>query len=104
MNDLISRKALMREVEKSMMNNPHTEGKIKSNHNTEHQHFITLIARQPIAYDVDKVVEELEKLANLQDRVALSKPISDYAERYCHIKSADAYRQAILIVEGAVEG
>lgn len=53
------------------------------------------------AYDVDKVVEELEKLANLQDRVALS--ISDYAERYCHIKTADAYRQAILIAKGAVK-
>ena len=63
-NDLISRKALMQEIEKSMNNNPHTEPKVKVNHEQEHKHFMCLLSKQPTAYDVEKVVAELEKLHN----------------------------------------
>lgn len=60
-NDLISRKALMQEIEKSMNNNPHTEPKVKVNHEQEHKHFMCLLSKQPTAYDVEKVVEELDE-------------------------------------------
>ena len=60
-NDLISRNALMQEIEKSMNNNPHTEPKVKVNHEQEHKHFMCLLSKQPTAYDVEKVVEELDE-------------------------------------------
>lgn len=65
-NDLISRKALMQEIEKSMNNNPHTEPKVKVNHEQEHKHFMCLLSKQPTAYDVEKVVEELQSLSNAE--------------------------------------
>ena len=61
-NDLISRKALMQEIEKSMNNNPHTEPKVKVNHEQEHKHFMCLLSKQPTAYNVEKVVEGLEEI------------------------------------------
>ncbi len=60
MSDLISRKQFIKEIELSMVNNPHTEEKVKANHNLEHQHFMHMALRQPTAYDVDKVIEQLE--------------------------------------------
>ena len=65
-NDLISRKALMQEIEKSMNNNPHTEPKVKVNHEQEHKHFMCLLSKQPTAYDVEKVVEVLQSLSNAE--------------------------------------
>lgn len=34
-------------VEKSMMENPHKDGKIRSNHTTEHSHFLIMIQKTP---------------------------------------------------------
>jgi hypothetical protein len=62
MSDLISRKALIKENELSMHDNQHKESKISLNHLNEHQHFLNMISKQPTAYDVDKVVEEIEDL------------------------------------------
>lgn len=44
---MIDEKLLLEEIEKSMMDNPHTDGKIAMNHTTEHQHFIAMVNRQP---------------------------------------------------------
>jgi hypothetical protein len=60
MGDLISRKAVMKAIEKSMVDNPHTEGKVSVNHFYEHQHFMSMVIKQPTAYDVDKVIERLD--------------------------------------------
>lgn len=61
-NDLISRSKLNKLVEESMNNNSHKDGKIASNHNAEHLHFLKLIADMPTAYSVDKIAEQLEEL------------------------------------------
>lgn len=55
MSDLISRKVLLKEIELSMMDNPHIDEKVRANHNTEHQHFLHMVSRQPIEYDENKI-------------------------------------------------
>lgn len=47
MSDLISRSALIKEVEKSMRDNPHKDSVHKGCHNHEHNHFLCMIAKQP---------------------------------------------------------
>lgn len=59
-NDLISRKALLEEVEKSLNFNPHENPAISLNHRHEHIHFINMIKKAPVSYDVDKVCDELK--------------------------------------------
>lgn len=44
---MIDEELLLEEIEKSMHDNPHTDGKIAMNHTTEHQHFIAMVNRQP---------------------------------------------------------
>ena len=60
MSRLIDADKLIKYIEKSRKENPHNDIKIASNHNFEHFHFIKLVNEQPTAYDVDKVVEQLE--------------------------------------------
>ena len=61
MSRLIDADKLIKYIEKSRKENPHIDIKIASNHNFEHFHFIKLVNEQPTAYNVDKVVEQLEK-------------------------------------------
>ena len=61
MSRLIDADKLIKYIEKSRKENPHIDIKIASNHNFEHFHFIKLVNEQPTAYDVDKVIEQLEK-------------------------------------------
>lgn len=58
-DDLISRKALMYEIEKSMNFNPHEDSKIALNHRNEHIHFLSIALKIPTAYDVDAVISEI---------------------------------------------
>lgn len=58
---LIDRDLLLSEIEKSRGKNPHKDSKIRANHTIEHDHIAHLVLEQPVAYDVDKVVERLEK-------------------------------------------
>ena len=44
--DLISRKALLEHVEKSMNENPHSDSKVKQMHNHEHRHFLCMIMQE----------------------------------------------------------
>ena len=67
-NDLISRKALLERIEKSMMENPHSDRKVKSNHNHEHAHFMHMVMDEPTAFDKEKVMEELRMLPELEVR------------------------------------
>ena len=60
MSRLIDVEKLIEDIEKSRKENPHNDIKIASNHNFEHFHFIKLVNEQPTAFDVDKVVSELE--------------------------------------------
>lgn len=65
-DDLISRKALIEEIEKSMNANPHKESKISINHRNEHMHFLRIVQEAPTAYDVDAVCNEIHFLTNTQ--------------------------------------
>ena len=67
MSRLIDVEKLIEDIEKSRKENPHNDIKIASNHNFEHFHFIKLVNEQPTAYDVDKVVEQLEELKEWED-------------------------------------
>ena len=61
MSRLIDANKLIKYIEKSRKENPHNDIKIAINHSFEHFHCIKLVNEQPTAYDVDKVVEQLEK-------------------------------------------
>lgn len=75
MGELISRELLIEDVQKSMENNPHTDDKIKLNHHMEHFHFLALVNKQPVAYDVKAIIEQLED--ERQDVLAMADE-SDY--------------------------
>lgn len=59
---LIDRDLLLSEIEKSRGKNPHKDSKIRANHTIEHDHIAHLVLEQPTAYDVNKVVEEMQDL------------------------------------------
>ena len=61
---MIDRNLLLSEIEKSREKNPHKDSKIRANHTIEHDHIARLVLEQPTAYDVDKVVEQLEEYAH----------------------------------------
>lgn len=76
MSDLISRRALLKDIELSMSENPHTDTKIRANHNREHQHFLFMVYRQPFAYDIEKIVKHLENIEiDDSDMIYLSEAI-----------------------------
>lgn len=61
--DFISRKALMEKVmQEEYDNDIHKYGRAKAIHHGEYQHFYKTISEMPTAYDVDKVIEEIEKI------------------------------------------
>lgn len=59
---LIDRDLLLQTIEESRGKNPHEDSKIRVNHTIEHDHIAHLVLEQPTAYDVDKVVKQLENL------------------------------------------
>lgn len=54
-------------VEVSMLNNTHRNGNAALCHVSEHRHFIEMIVEQPTAFDVKKVIEQLNKELELAD-------------------------------------
>lgn len=50
-----------------MLNNTHRNGNAALCHVSEHRHFIEMIAEQPTAFDVKKVIEQLNKELELAD-------------------------------------
>lgn len=74
-DDLISRKALMDKVlQEEYDNDIHKDGRAKAIHHGEYQHFYRTISEMPTAYDVDKVVEEIE------DTIT---PTAEYRYKFC---------------------
>jgi hypothetical protein len=61
MSRLIDADKLHDVVFENMYDNPHRDSAIHSNHYYEHRNFLKLISEQPTVYDIDKVVEELER-------------------------------------------
>lgn len=58
---------LLKCVEASMLNNTHRNENAALCHVSEHRHFIEMIVEQPTAFDVEKVVEQLNKELELAD-------------------------------------
>ena len=56
---LISRKALMEAIEKSMNENPHSDSKTRQMHDHEHRHFLCLVSRQ---HTVNRWIPVTERL------------------------------------------
>lgn len=50
-----------------MQNNTHRNGNAALCHVSEHRHFIEMIVEQPTAFDVKKVIEQLNKELELAD-------------------------------------
>lgn len=64
---LIDADNLLECVEVSMQNNTHRNGNAALCHVSEHRHFIKTIVEQPTAFDVEKVIEQLNKELELAD-------------------------------------
>lgn len=64
---LIDTDKLLECVEVSMQNNTHRNGNAALCHLSEHRHFIETIVEQPTAFDVEKVIEQLNKELELAD-------------------------------------
>jgi len=83
MNDLISRKALLKDIKKFVKGTPLQEM------------FETIVDKQPTAYDVDKVVEKLE---------GLKHPYKTFSVGYGDLNAFDYYiEKAKEIMKGAVK-
>ena len=65
-NDLISRKALMDAVDKSLYNNPHSIPTQRAMHKHEHNHFLVMILQAP-AVDAAPVVHGRYRKADFRD-------------------------------------
>lgn len=90
MSDLISRKALIADVKKYVSGTPLQEM------------FETIIDKQPTAYDVDKVVGQLEERKDDNLRYAKLAGNTDY-KKIGHICRSDEDNYAIRIVKGGIE-
>ena len=58
---LIDADKLLECVEASMLNNTHRNGNAALCHVSEHRHFIEMIVEQPTAFDLEKVIEQLDE-------------------------------------------
>lgn len=72
---MIDEELLLEEIEKSMNDNPHTDGKIAMNHTTEHQHFMVMVNRQPKVGEWIPCEERLPQ--NLSDALVTFKAMLD---------------------------
>lgn len=88
---------LLKCVEASMLNNTHRNGNAALCHVSEHRHFIEMIVEQPTAFDVEKVVKELE---DLKMRYYFTIANTGDADKDCaYLNTANAIDKAIEIVK-----
>ena len=88
---------LLKCVEASMLNNTHRNGNAALCHVSEHMHFIEMIVEQPTAFDVEKVVKELE---DLKMRYYFTIANTGDADKDCaYLNTANAIDKAIEIVK-----
>ena len=101
-DDLISRSELIKEIEKSMDYNPHSDMKIRATHIFEHGQFIKMVMNMPTAFDKKKVMNEIKEYKEDAEKWAKKpKPIENADEFSTYI---DAYKNCLEIVEkGGVE-
>ena len=97
MSRLIDADKLLKCVEVSMQNNTHRNGNAALCHISEHMHFIKTIVEQPTAFDVEKVVKELE---DLKMRYYFTIANTGDADKDCaYLNIANAIDKAIEIVK-----
>ena len=102
MSDLISRSALIKKIESMSSDND-----VRNNsHQFTYKELVYIICNQPTAYDVEKVVEQLEQQAEqyrqrgfeVEARMEIGSNMADkYYGKQC------SYLHAIEIVKGGVE-
>ena len=98
MGDLISKQALLTSLEEYLTaNSKRIDDNVIIPCAITSQEMIDFVDAMPTAYDVEKVVEKLEKEAINADRISLG--LSNVEERHTQLKIADTYRQAELIVK-----
>ena len=98
MSDLISRSSAIKEMEKlkQEVNMP-----VDIVWNNLLKACIDTVNEQPTAYDVDKVVKELESIAESNEYVSERlKGIESKRQRKLWLERASAFRKAIEIVKG----
>lgn len=94
---LIDADKLLECVEVSMLNNTHRNKNAALCHVSEHRHFIKMIVKQPTAYDVEKVVKELE---DLKMRYFLTIANTGDVDKDCaYLNIANTIDRAIEIVK-----
>lgn len=100
---LIDADALIKDIELSRNNNIHREARIKMNHETEHRHFLKIVAEQPTAFDKDKVIAELSTLRQAEYDDSDEEPeftdVDDALEEGQSQGRYQAYFKAIEVVE-----
>lgn len=87
MNRYIDSLKLVEDVEMSKKFNPHEDPVMRAMHNHEHEHFFTLIARQPVAEVAPMAEVKLlrEKLASARKAKAeVAREIFEEIEK-CHL-------------------
>lgn len=90
MSDLISKQALLNDFRNTITEQSRT------------MDWLNLINRQPIAYDVDKVVEQLEE--RKLDNIRISKlQGNSYIKKMSHICRSDEDEYSIRLVKRAVK-
>lgn len=89
---LIDANLLLKDIERSREKNPHGDSKIRANHTIEHDHIAHLVLEQPVAYDVDKVVERLEQMA------------LDTSDTQIGIATRMAYGRVIEMIKSSANG
>lgn len=88
---------LLKCVEASMLNNTHRNGNAALCHVSEHRHFIGMIVEQPTAFDVEKVVKELEDLKMCYFLTIANTGDAD--KDYAYLNITNAIDKAIEIVK-----
>ena len=100
MSDLISRSALLeefkRELERGRANDPFFDGTL-----FHYTGIKAIIENQPIAYDVEQVVKELERRETAKREIA-KEYLDDFCFEMYHLcdNEADGIKEAIEIVKG----
>lgn len=97
---LIDADSLIEEIGIALKDNPHSDARIRRNHDTEHMHFMRLVSAQPTAFDKEKVMKEIKEYQEDAKDWA-RKPIEKAEEFQIY---ADAYNRCLRIVEeGGIE-
>lgn len=99
---LIDRDLLLSEIKKSREKNPHNDSIIRANHTIEHDHIACLVLEQPIVYNIDKVVEKLEKMRSKREEQIRACADNDMAD-YLRCKMSAIAEVIEIVKSGGIE-